>query len=253
MSELFGKLISKLLAVVIIILFVIGFREMILTDSDAATAFGAIMGTLPFAKLIVDTLSRIMKFQNSIPIITSASLISDFLRLAVMACIQPLIVGIFSLLFLRVPAGSVDERETYMKGAGYKVKELLITVITAPFIALAASWLTAYISDYLTANFGIIVSGILGIAVVLVFSLISIIPLLIGGVALGTAVMWRLLVTLLSKMASTFVTNAICLWIYIVFTGGIEEQKLISVLSLIIWLIVMDFALQCLKKVIVSS
>lgn len=44
MSKLFDKFLTKMLAVIVIIVFIIGFREMILTDDDTATAFGALHG-----------------------------------------------------------------------------------------------------------------------------------------------------------------------------------------------------------------
>lgn len=252
MSNLFNKMWSKLVAVIVIVLFVVAFREMILTDSDVSTAFGALMGTLPFAKQVTDIICKVMKYRYAIPPITSASIIADFLKLAVMASIQPLIVGLLSLIFLKVPSGTYYEREEYMDGLSYRLKEMIITIISAPLIALAAAYLTSYVSNYLTATFGAWLSSILGVVSVVVMSAISIIPLLIGGVTIGTAILWRVAVTLLGKMATTMGTNAICLWIYLSIVGGLHSQTLVAVISLIVWLIVMDFALQCLKRAIVS-
>lgn len=252
MSKLFDKFISKILAVIIIVLFIFGFREMILTDKNTADAFGALMGTLPFAKVIADVICKIMKYQYNIPVISTAGVISDFLRLAVMACIQPLAVGLLSVIFLRVPDGDYREKEKYMEGPAYRIKELILTVVTAPLIAIAASYLTSYVSDYINSNFGPTASVVLGIAAVVGISAVSLIPLLIAGVSIGTAIIWRLLVTLLYGMAATCVTNALCLWIYATLVAGMKGQTAAVVLTLIIWLIVMDFAMQCLKRVIVA-
>ena len=38
MSKLFDKFLTKMLAVIVIIVFMIGFREMILTEDNTATA-----------------------------------------------------------------------------------------------------------------------------------------------------------------------------------------------------------------------
>lgn len=252
MSNLFNKMWSKLLAVVVIVLFVIGFREMILTDSNVSTAFGALMGTLPFAKQVIDIICKVMKYQYAISSVTSTGLIGDFLKLAIMASIQPFIVGILSFLFLRVPSGTYYEREEYMNGTSYRIKEMIITIITAPLIALAAAYITSFVSNYLSRNFGGWLSSILGIVVVVIMSAISIIPLLMGGIALGTAILWRVVVTLLGKMATMMGTNVICLWIYLSIVCGFHTQTFIAIISLIVWLIIMDFAMQSIKRAIVS-
>lgn len=130
MSSLFNKFISKLFAILIIVAFIIAFREKILTDSNTALAFGELLGTLPFAKAITDVICEILQYQYGIPIISSSTVISDILRLAVMACIQPAIVGVLSVIFLKVPEGDYRVREEYMEGAGYRAKEMILTVIT---------------------------------------------------------------------------------------------------------------------------
>lgn len=252
MSTLFNKLISKLLAIMVIVLFVVGFREMILTDSNVSTAFGELMGVLPFAKLITDAICKVMKYQYTIPGISVSSVFTDFLRLAVMACIQPFLVGILSAIFLQIPNGDYYQREEYMDSLGYRSKEMLLTIISAPMIALAASYISAGICDFINTNFstfGAVLSGIITSIIVVGLSLI---PLLAVGVSIGTAIAWRLLVTLSAKMVTTFMTNAICLWIYLSFMRGIQKQIVVSIFSLIIWLIIMDFGMQCLRRAVVS-
>ena len=111
MSKLMDKLLYKILAIIIIVLFVVAFRELIITDKDFSTAFGALMGVLPFAKIISDVVCKILRYQYSIPLITTSSLLTDFIKLAFMAFIQPLIVGLFTALFLRIPSsGRVHEK-----------------------------------------------------------------------------------------------------------------------------------------------
>ena len=81
----------------------------------------------------------------------------------------------------------------------------------------------------------------------------SLTPLLIGGVAVGTAILWRILVTLLSKMGTTFITNAMCLWVYIAILHGVEGEIATSIIALIVWLVIMDFGMKCLKYAIVAK
>lgn len=252
MSSSVSKFITKLIALVVIVAFIASFRETILTDQQVSTAFGALLGTLPFAKVIVDAICKIMKYQYKGLVISVSGTISDFLRLAVMACIQPWVNRALAAIFLRVPEGSLDAREKYMKGFEYRMKEMVLKILTAPLLAVFAAYLTSMISNYFTQNYGTIASAILGIATVLGISALSIIPLCVGGLTLGTAITWRFGVTLLSKMLTTFITNALCLWIYTCFINGVSEQIMISVVTLIVWLIIADFLVQQLRILIVS-
>lgn len=255
MSHLVNKLISKLMILFVVILFIAGFKQSILTDASVSAVFGRLMGSLPFAGLLADVICKIMKYNYEIPLITSSRVVSDFLKLAVMACIQPLITGFFSLLFLRLPPetdGDPDAQEKYMNSLPYKCKEALLTIISAPLIALAAAYLTTSISDYLNQSFGPIMSVVFGVLAVIGISAVSLIPLLVGGVTIGVAILWRLVVTLLSKMATTFMTNALCLWIYAAFLSAEGSQILISIFALAFWLIVADFAVRNIQRVIVS-
>jgi hypothetical protein len=255
MSKLMDKLLYKILAIIIIVLFVVAFRELIITDKDFSTAFGALMGVLPFAKIISDVVCKILRYQYSIPLITTSSLLTDFIKLAFMAFIQPLIVGLFTALFLRIPSSYTDyrDREEYMRSFGYRAKELVLTVLTAPILAIVASWFSTWLFSYFTNTFGDVVSIILGVLSVVLLGAVSLIPLLIGGVAVGTAILWRILITLLSKMGTTFITNAMCLWVYIAILHGVEGEVVTSIIALIVWLVIMDFGMKCLQYAIVAK
>ena len=172
-----------------------------------------------------------------------------------MAFIQPLVVGLFTAIFLRIPSSYTDyhDREKYMETFGYRVKELMLTVLTAPILAIIASWFSTWLFSYFANTFGDVVSVILGILSVIILGTVSIIPLLIGGVAVGTAILWRIIVTLLSKMGTTFITNAMCLWVYIAILHGVEGEIATSIIALILWLFIMDFGMNCLKYAIVAK
>lgn len=254
MSKLVDHLFSKILAVIIIVLFVFAFRENILTNSEASTAFGALMGTLPFAKVITDMVCKILGFQYSLPIISTASVMTDLIRLAFMACLQPIIIGLLTAIFLPVPAKlDYAGQEEYMKSFSYKGKELLLTIISAPLLAIAAASLSATAFRFFVDQFGTIASIILGILTVAGLTAVSLVPLLVTGTTVATAIAWRLLVTLGAKMVTTFVTNAFCLGVYVALLGGIDGQIATSIISLIVWLIIMDFGVKCLQRSVVRS
>lgn len=255
MSKLIDKLLYKILVIIIIVLFIVAFRELIITDRDVSTAFGALMGLLPFSKMISDVTCSILKYQYSIPLITTSSLLMDFIKLAFMAFIQPLVVGLLSALFLRIPSSYTDYRgrEIYMETFGYRAKELVLTVLTAPVLAIGASWFATWLLTYFTSTFGNVVSTILGVLSVMLLGAVSLRPLLTVGITLGTAILWRILVTFLSKMGTTFITNAMCLWVYIAILHGVEGEIATSIIALIVWLVIMDFGMKSLKYAIVSK
>lgn len=254
MSKLFDNMLAKFFAVIVIILFIVGFREMILTDRNVSNAFGELMGILPFAEPIVNAACTILGYQYEIPIISTSSVLTDLIRLTFMACLQPIVIGILTRIFLPIPSGlDVYQQEEYMNRLGYRIKELILTVIFTPLLAAFASWLSSAMFTFFTNTFGSVLSVISGILVVLIVAALSLFPLLATGTALGVALLWRLLVTFGSKMVATFVTSALCLVVYVAILGGIQGQIATSIIALVIWLIIMDFGLNCLRRAVVST
>ena len=77
MSKLFGSLMSKLIGLLVVLLFVVSFKESILTDTNVSNAFGGLMKALPFSNLIVENICRIMKFNYKLPTTTFTSVGTD--------------------------------------------------------------------------------------------------------------------------------------------------------------------------------
>lgn len=261
MSKIFDRFFAKIIALIVIIVFVVTFREMILTDTYTSAAFSSLMGTLPFSKMIVDVVNKILKYNYSIQSITVTSTIKDIFKLAIMACIQPLVVGLLTKIFLPLPKArnqillsgykQYESQEEYMNSAGYRIKSMIITILSAPFLAVLSAWLTSLLFSWASSTFGDIGAIIVGgIATLLALGL-SLIPLLIS-VAIGTAILWRLLVTVLGGTAKTFLTNALCLLIYVSIIKGIPEQTAFSVIALIVWLIIADMGMRLLMKSVVG-
>lgn len=251
MSKLFNKFLAKLLAVIVIILFIVAFREAILTDSNISEAFGELMGLLPFAEVISNAVCTVLKCQYEVPVVSTTSVLTDLIRLAFMACFQPIIVGFLTAIFLPLPkTRDYRTREDYMDSLGYRAKELVVTVLSAPLLAALAAWLSSALFGFFLDTFGAIISVILGILVVLGLGAVSLVPLLIGGLTFGTAIVWRLAVTFGAKMVTTFITNAFCIGVYVAFIGGVQGKIATSIVALIIWLIVMDLGVNCLQRAV---
>ena len=252
MSEFFGSAVSKLIAVFAIVMFVLMFRESILTDASVSAAFGGLMETLPFANLIVGHICKVMEFNYQIPDITAASIGTDIMKLLVMACLQPLFGRVMSMLFLRMPLSlGIDAAESFMKRPGYVIKEMLISIVTAPLLAVLSAWITTHIFDFFTNNFSALWATVLKVGSVIVAGGISLLPFLLAGAAVGTAIGWRLLITVGAGTVKTLVINTICLWMYVGLLQGVSSQVLSAIIALIVWLILADCAVNFLRRALV--
>lgn len=262
MSKILDKFVYKVLIVVVVAALWVGLRETLLTDATVSKAFGALMGELPFAKMIIDYICKLMKYSaGNVPVVSSYSVFTDFIRLLVMAVIQPLVVGLLTAIFLPMPHRNqiltshytrYEEQESYMDSFGYKLKHLLIVLITTPLIAVMASKLTGIAADYVKNNFSGIASIVLGGASALIALGVSVLSMvLLAKVSVGTALAWRLLITLGADMFKTFATEGLCLWIYVSILSGAEGQIFASIVSLILFLLVMEVGMKALRLLVV--
>lgn len=246
-----SKIFDKIVIVIVVVLFIVGFREMILTDDLAGSAFGELIGMLPFAKELADPISSILKCQYEVPIISNASVIESLLRLSIMACIQPLVMWLLTKVFLPLPGylkHSYD-MEAYMNSFSYKLKELLINIIFCPLLAIGAAWLSTYAVNFLTSSLGSVGGIIASLGGIIAGLGLSTIPLVvIGGKTLGFAIIWRLLVTVLPKMLEVFVTGTLCVAIYVAAVGGVQSQIIWSVIWLILWLVISGFGIKLIMR-----
>ena len=238
MSKIINKGISKIVAVIVIVLLASSFRKM-MSDEEFYTAFGGLMGTLPFAKQITDIVCKILKYQNNIPVFSNVTILEDILKLAIMAFLQPFAGTALTGLFLKVPS-NYKEREEYMEGAVYKMKELAVNVISAPII------------EYVKNNLGNISSVIVAVASVVGVFAVSLIPLIKSGVSMLKAFLWRLTGMLVGGMIKSYGINAMSLALYIGILKGMPGMIGGSVLGLIIWLIIFDVGMKLIRESIVS-
>ena len=250
MSNIINKGIRKIVAVIVIVLLASSFREM-MSDKEFYTAFGGLMGTLPFAKQITDIVCKILKYQNNIPVFSNVTILEDILKLAIMAFLQPFAGTALTGLFLKVPS-NYKEREEYMEGSVYKMKELAVNVISAPILALLAAYLTTMIIEYIKNNLGNISSVIVAVASVVGVFAVSLIPLIKSGVSMLKAFLWRLTGMLVGGMIKSYGINAMSLALYIGILKGMPGMIGGSVLGLIIWLIIFDVGMKLIRESIVS-
>lgn len=95
-------------------------------------------------------------------------------------------------------------------------------------------------------------NGVIAVGIIIIVLLVtlSILQLCLKDVWLGRAIAWRLVITMFTNIANTFVINILCIAILLALMGGVSSQIAGSIVALVIWLIIFDFALQCMKRAI---
>lgn len=265
MSRIFDKFLYKLIVLLIIVGVVVGFRETIITDKAVAAAFGELMGAFPFAKQISDTICGIMGYAYGTAsfVVSTSSVLTDILKLLIMALIQPLIMGLLTAIFLPLPSNPRNQilstprpqwemQEEYMNSFGYKIKALLLSVAAAPFIALLSANILDQMTAWISRTFGTAGNAFGLVIMIIVAGVLSMLVLVSGGTTWKTAALWRLLVTVLQASAATIGTNVICLWIYLAVISGAHGQAATGVVTLFVWLLIMDLVAQLFKRAIVG-
>ncbi len=263
MSRTLSDIFYKIVIGLIIVAIVIGVRDAIITDQALSAWFGELLGELPFANAVAEPVMKALGFRTSVPFVTGKSFMSELLKLAVMACLQPLVLGIAFSIFLpmpRVPRNQILATplpswygaEEYTETIGYKIKKLLLSLVLCPPLALLSGWLIGKGQDYLENEVGGIFAVLASIGVLAAVVILSLIPLLLVGVGLGIALIWRFLVTLLSQMANTMVMNALCIAVYFAFISGVWSRMAGTISLLVVWLIVFDIFTTAMRQVIVS-
>lgn len=252
MSKLFGSLASKLIGLLVIVLFVIGFKESILTDEGVSAAFKGLMEIMPFSKLIVDVICKYCGYAYKLDF-TGNSIGTEIMTLLVMAFLQPLFVRLASVLFLRMPSSmGIDASETFMSRPSYRIKEVLISIIITPFVAVISLFFSRWLFNYFSSNFNSIIATILQLLSTLFVGGISIVALL-GVTTLGTAIAWRGLITIGASVVNTLVTETICLWMYVSMLQGVDNTFLTGFFAIAFWFIIFDVFIQWLQRSIAAG
>lgn len=130
MSGCLNKLIPKMILIIVALLLVAAVGGAITEDGNQ-DAFDTAMEELPFAGPISKVLCNFMKLDKGEELLSANDLITDVLKVLIMSCIHPAIARILSRIFLKLPAGSVYDQEAYMETMSYRIKDLVVLVLTA--------------------------------------------------------------------------------------------------------------------------
>ena len=250
MSGCLNKLIPKMILIIVALLLVAAVGGAITEDGNQ-DAFDTAMEELPFAGPISKVLCNFMKFDKGEELLSATDLITDVLKILIMSCIHPAIARILSRIFLKLPAGSVYDQEAYMETMSYRIKELVVLVLTAIPVAYLTGVGVGAAKNALEESIGAVLSSIsLSVATIAVF-FISVCLFLKGGVSFGRALLIRIFSTVIGNLLKTIVVCVITIWIYLLIKQGEYSALLAAAAALFILLGLIEFGVKYMISVIV--
>lgn len=252
------RISDKLIAAFVILMIIIAFRSSILNNQSTATTFGSLLGTLPFSIFLGDIVCKMMQIPYAIPIISNSGVLQDILKLIIMSILQPVFIGILVSAFFPLPQyrgrgwETFDAYGSYMYAPGYRAKEILLSIVAMPLLALVSAWIISAISSFFVSRFGVVISNIFGLlSVALICTIIIGLIMLTSKTSMNVACEWFLINNILIKILTVFLMNGLCIAIYI----GILASSTLTIgfiLAFIILLIGMNIATSLLRRSIVG-
>ena len=249
MSKLIDKFLGKVVTVSIVIMVIAIFRGKIINNDAVGEFFGSLMEQLPFAKIISDVICNIMGYKQNIPLFTPSWIVTDLIRLAFMAFLYQVLaipIELFTYLF-NMPKNK-REKEEYKDTAGYKVRRFLADIMTAPIVAVLASIFSKFIFSCFVSWVGEIMARVLGVLLTSSFFMVSLVSILKSGHSFIYAIVWRIIDILVENMAKTMFVNICCIALYVGIIYGADGLIASSIITLIVFFLVIDLAIGFLKE-----
>lgn len=253
MSKLLDKIWGKVVTVSIVIMVIAIFRGKIISNDAVGEFFGSLMEQLPFAKIISDVICNIMGYKQNIPLFTPSWIVTDLIRLAFMAFLyQVLAIPIELFTYLFIMPKNKREKEEYKDTAGYKVRRFLADIMTAPIVAVLASIFSKFIFSCFVSWVGEIMARVLGVLLTSSFFMVSLVSILKSGHSFIFAIVWRIIDILVENMAKTMFVNICCIALYVGIIYGADGLIASSIITLIVFFLVIDVAIGFLRESIVD-
>jgi|GEM_PF-2060678 membrane protein len=254
MSKLIDKFLGKVVTVSIVIMVIAVFRGKIINNDTVGEFFGGLMEQLPFAKIISDVICNIMGYKQNIPLFTPSWIVTDLIRLAFMAFLyQVLAIPIELFTYLFILPKNKREKEEYKDTAGYKVRRFLADIMTVPIVAVLASIFSKFIFSCFVSWVGEIMARVLGVLLTSSFFMVSLVSILKSGHSFIFAIVWRIIDILVENMVKTMFVNICCIALYVGIIHGADGLIASSIITLIVFLLVIDVAIGFLRESIVDT
>lgn len=244
------KAIHVLVLVLIAFMILVGLQKALLTDDVAKELLSAVFEQLPFAQVIVEGVVNVLHYQHTIENLMPRGILEDLIRLLIMCIIQPLFTSLVMAIFLPMPSGMNSfQMDEYQNRPSYRIKELLINVLTVPVVALLAGFLITWIGNALVARIGAIATTVVGIVAVIGLGVLSV-PTLMSAAAIGigVAIQFRLIYTILEKVVKTLGFEFLCVIIALAFLNDCQGVGLIMIVITLLYLIAFDLLIQSVSS-----
>lgn len=255
MSEVLEKIVKKIFVILLVVMCIAGFRSSIITNDAVSEIFDGLMEQLPFAKIISDVICKLMRYEITIPLFNSSSIITDVIRLTFMAFLYQVLrkpIEWFSYVLFPIKRFKDETDEEYRSRPAYKIRGMLCEILAAPLIAVLASELSKYIFSVAVIWFGEIIAKILGVLLSSSFFMVSLYAILKSGHSFVFAIVWRLIDILIDNMAKVMLVDICCITLYIGIIHGADGLIASSIISLIIFLIVVDIGMGFMRESLVG-
>ena len=242
-----SNLWAKVMGVIVIILFVAGFRSLITTDEHFARGFAAMMSTLPFADELVDVMYNMLDYHRQYPELTPCSFLTDLLKLVVMSCVRGPVIKLASNIF-NPPQGERQVRSP--------IKQMVISLVLTPILAIFSSWAISSAAQKMEDTFGPVLTSIISLLIIVLLAFVSVFlfkALSTVAVSFGLAMAYRFLFTFGVEMAANFLLSMICLALYVAVVVGNDSMMLTWGFALLIYLAIMGVCLDYFRRSVVRT
>lgn len=262
-----GQMVWKWIMVIVFVPVIITAILQLFKSGEFQPIISGLLSLYPFAKWIGDILVKVFGYSKTIPIISTATLFEDSIRLLLSAIILPLITAFLMKLFLplrRVYSndGKLYIDEDYMDGATYKIKSALLTGIASPVSVLIVNAILSVLFSKIGNISADIASGQMIIENLIRYAIEIIVSgALIGGsalifkamasIALTQAVVWVVISRLLFPFAKAMLINVFTIWMFLSIYNGEPSEIVPKMITLIFVVATFEFVCKCFQKAII--
>lgn len=215
MTKMLNRLLTGFLILIVVFVAVSALRADLLSGGAAYDAFVAVFDCFPFASEVAQIVANIGQYGITLQGLTPTNVINDIAKVFAMTVVCPVVIGLISSIFLREPDyKDWYDREKYMNGFGYRLKECLLSVVMMPVCAYITAQLLDLLQAWIQAKLYFL-SPII-VSVVLLVGLLGL-SILVGGLFRPMSMMGlvghRLVVDLLGSLLKVLGMNLLCFFI----------------------------------------
>lgn len=238
MSKWLNKLIVGFVVIVALVAAVATLREQILQDDTTNKAFVALLSSFPFAQFTTQIVCNVLHYPLPLFGLQPSNFLDDLILLFAMTMVCPLVIGTASAIFLRIPKEwGIDEREDYMSSFGYRIKEVLLSVILSPLCVFATARLVSMLMGFVQAHVPVFAAYLIRVCVlVLVLLLSCIFASIRSRFGFQFVLRFRVLNDLLGEILKVLVMNTLCIAASLALINGHLSAALYSMVLLVILL-----------------